>query len=166
MALHILRQLVLYALQKSHKKVSRGFFLWFFRCFLFSVFTIGPWCSSMTDLARFTNRHSGWKKIVFTWWLSIVSAGRFLFWKKIVSTFSHRKLDVLTLENVVIMKVIMILIMMMTTTMMIFHLWNDAVILKLLLQQSIFLLQCFHLTIVIIIIMMRIMILMMRIMMI
>jgi len=44
-------------------------------------------------------------------------------WKKCVgfSTISHRELDVLTL-------------------------WNDAVILKLLLQQSIFLLQCFHLT--------------------
>ena len=55
---------------------------------------------------------------------------------------------------------------MMLAMMMILHLWNDAVILKLLLQQSIFLLQCFHLTIVIIIIMMRIMILMMRIMMI
>ena len=40
----------------------------------------------------------------------------------------------------------------MTTTMtMILHLWNDAVILKLLLQQSIFLLQCFHLIIMIII---------------
>ena len=40
----------------------------------------------------------------------------------------------------------------MTTTgmMMIFDLWNDAVILKLLLQQSIFLLQCFHLIIIII----------------
>ena len=39
----------------------------------------------------------------------------------------------------------------MTTTMtMILHLWNDAVILKLLLQQSIFLLQCFHLKILII----------------
>lgn len=44
-------------------------------------------------------------------------------WKKCVgfSIISHRELDVLTL-------------------------WNDAVILKLLLQQSIFLLQCFHLT--------------------
>ena len=162
MALHILRQLVLYALQKSHKKVSRGFFLWFFRCFLFSH-TIGPWCSSMTDLACFTNRHSGWKKIVFTWWLSIVPAGRFFLEEKGFN-FLTSETWCLDSENVVIMKVIMILIMMMTTTMMIFHLWNDAVILKLLLQQSIFLLQCFHLTIVIIIIMMRIMILMMRIM--
>ena len=34
--------------------------------------------------------------------------------------------------------------------MMIFDLWNDAVILKLLLQQSVFLLQCFHLIIIIV----------------
>ena len=51
----------------------------------------------------------------------------------------------------------------MTTTgmMMIFDLWNDAVILKLLLQQSVFLLQCFHLTIIIVKIIMIIMIILM-----
>ena len=157
MALHILRQLGLYALQKSHKKGFARFLPVVLQ--IISVFSHN-WSMVLIDdrCCVLTNRHSGWKKIVFTWWLLIVPAGRFLFWKKMVSTFSHRKLDVLTLENVVIMKVIMILIMMMSMMtmimMMILHLWNDAVILKLLLQQSIFLLQCFHLTIIIIIILM------------
>jgi len=79
-----------------------------------------PWCSLSTDL-----------ELTPTLFSHIVTRARelfrpvfcFYFGRKCVwcLTFSHWKLDVLTL-------------------------WNDAVILKLLLQQSIFLLQCFHLT--------------------
>ena len=49
-------------------------------------------------------------------------------------------------DTLILMATITTTKMTSTAMMMIFDLWNDAVILKLLLQQSIFLLQCFHLT--------------------
>jgi len=68
--------------------------------------------------------HSGWKKnchsVAFN--VFFLRPVRFLLsWKKLSLTTSHWELDVLTL-------------------------WNDAVILELLLQQSVFLLQCLNLT--------------------
>ena len=62
---------------------------------------------------------------------------RFLLsWKKLFLTTSHWELDVLTLK---ISNVDNQLSSDCT------HLWNDAVILELLLQQSVFLLQCLNL---------------------
>ena len=62
---------------------------------------------------------------------------RFLLsWKKLFLTTSHWELDVLTLK---ISNVDNQLSSDYT------HLWNDAVILELLLQQSVFLLQCLNL---------------------
>ena len=77
---------------------------------------------------------------IVTRWLSMFFSERVRFlllsWKKLSLTTSHWELDVLTLK---ISNVDNQLSSDCT------HLWNDAVILELLLQQSVFLLQCLNL---------------------
>ena len=84
--------------------------------------------------------HSGWKKnchsVAFNNVFFLRPVRFLLSWKKLFLTISHWELDVLTLK---ISNINNRLSSDCT------HLWNDAVILELLLQQSVFLLQCFNL---------------------
>jgi len=110
----------------SHVSPRYCFFLQNWSKIFCEKFTLTLTDLRMTQKAFISNYgHSGWKKnchsVAFNNVFFLRPVRFLLSWKKLFLTTSHWELDVLTL-------------------------WNDAVILELLLQQSVFLLQCLNLT--------------------